>query len=57
MHIILEQWSFINNNIENINNNLLSSKVYYKKNKKIRDILFLLGNYKKNYQFKLSNYI
>jgi hypothetical protein len=56
MHFKLEQCSFINNNIENINNNLLSSKVYYKKNKKIRDILFLLGNYKKNYQFKLSSY-
>ena len=37
-------------------NNLISNKCIYIKSDKIKDAMFLLGNYKKNIVFKLSSY-
>ena len=50
----LKNCKFIKKDIKIKSNNIISNKVYYKYLDNIKDILFLVGNYKKNYQFMLS---
>lgn len=55
-HFKINQCKFKNNDIKVKMNNIVSNEVHFKKLKKIKDILYTLGNSKNNTQFKLSTH-